>query len=60
MKRTQFIMIGIALLAAALPAADVNGKWKGQMQTGDRELTFDLKANGEKLTGTVTGVSSRS
>ena len=59
MKRTQFILIGIALLAAALPAADVNGKWKGQMQTGDRELTFDLKADGEKLTGTVSGLIDR-
>ena len=26
------------------------------MQTGDRELTFDLKADGEKLTGTVSGL----
>ena len=26
------------------------------MQTGDRELTFDLKADGEKLTGTVAGL----
>jgi|KBSSwiStaDraftv2_1062776.scaffolds.fasta_scaffold498177_2 hypothetical protein len=56
MKRTTFLLIALALLAATLPAADVTGKWKGAMQTGGRELTFDLKADGAKLTGTVTGL----
>lgn len=43
-------------MATALVAADVDGKWKGSMQQGDRELTFDLKADGGKLTGAVSGL----
>jgi hypothetical protein len=53
MKRATFLLIA---LAGLLTAADVTGKWKGQMQTGNRELTFDLKADGAKLTGTVSGL----
>ena len=56
MKRAQFLILSLALLAGALTAADVNGKWKGPMQQGDRELTFDLKTDGDKLTGTVSGL----
>jgi hypothetical protein len=47
-----------ALLAMTASAADVSGKWVGQMPTRDgntREATFDLKANGDKLTGTMSG-----
>ena len=47
-----------ALLAMTASAADVAGKWVGQMPTrnGDtREATFNLKADGDKLTGTMTG-----
>ncbi len=46
----------MALVASALTAADVNGKWKGTMEQGGRELTFDLKADGGKLSGTVSGL----
>jgi hypothetical protein len=38
-------------------AADLNGKWKGDMKTpnGDMlEINFNFQVNGEKLTGTVT------
>jgi hypothetical protein len=44
-----------ALFVAGAAAADVNGKWKAQVpgQQGDVEVTFDLKAEGDKLTGTV-------
>jgi autotransporter translocation and assembly factor TamB len=38
-------------------AADLNGKWKGDMKTpnGDLlEINFNFQVNGEKLTGTVT------
>ena len=59
MKRATFLWTAVALLAGILPAADVTGKWKGQMQTGNRELTFDLKADGGKLTGTVTGLIAK-
>jgi hypothetical protein len=54
-----FLLAAMAvLLATTVTAADVSGKWVGQMPTrnGDtRETTFDLKANGDTLTGTMTG-----
>src|SRR5256885_228870 len=56
MKRARFLILLMALLASALNAADVNGKWKGAMQQGDRELTFEFKTEGDKLTGSVTGL----
>jgi opacity protein-like surface antigen len=45
-------------LAATVLAADVTGKWTAQVpgrggQT--RETTFNFKAEGEKLTGTMSG-----
>jgi len=43
-------------LAATASAADLNGKWKGEMKTpnGDMlEINFNFQVNGEKLTGTV-------
>lgn len=46
------------LFAMTALAADVSGKWIGQMPTrnGDtREVTFNLKADGDKLTGTMGG-----
>jgi hypothetical protein len=39
-------------------AADVTGKWTAQVpsrQGGTREQTFNFKADGDKLTGTVSG-----
>jgi hypothetical protein len=51
-----FSAILIALCLTAAFAADVSGKWKGSMEgpMGTMELTFDLKVDGEKLSGTVT------
>jgi hypothetical protein len=43
-------------LCAAVFAADVTGKWVGQVPGRDnqtREMTFNLKADGDKLTGEV-------
>jgi hypothetical protein len=48
-------------LAFSASAADVTGTWKSSFtnQNGQvRESTFKLKAEGEKLTGTVTGRNS--
>ena len=47
----------IALFAACALAADVNGTWKGSIETpnGNRDVTMHLKADGAKLTGTVSG-----
>ena len=57
MKRVLSIFSFIVLLGATLAAADISGKWKGQMQGGgERELTFDFKADGEKLAGSVSGL----
>lgn len=46
------------LFAGMAQAADVTGKWVAQVPGRDgqtRETTFNLKAEGEKLTGTVSG-----
>jgi opacity protein-like surface antigen len=46
------------LLVAALQAADVTGKWVAQVPGRDgqtRETTFTFKAEGDKLTGSVSG-----
>lgn len=47
--------IALAFLLAAAPAfaADVDGKWKGTVDTpgGPVEVNYTFKADGEKLTG---------
>src|SRR5262245_13330638 len=60
MKTNYWFLIAAmaVLLAMTVSAADVAGKWVGQMPTrgGEtRETTFNLKASGGKLTGTMTG-----
>src|SRR5579864_1126110 len=48
----------VALLAMTASAADVSGKWTAQVpgRNGQtRETTFSLKADGDKLTGTMSG-----
>src|SRR5262245_66436851 len=60
MKRNHWFLIAAMaiLLATTAAAADAGGKWVGQMPTrgGEtRETTFNLKASGGKLTGTMTG-----
>ncbi len=46
-----------AMAAAACFAAEVDGKWAGKISTprGDVPMSFDLKAEGEKVTGTAVG-----
>ena len=59
-KRIAFLSVCFVFAALSLAwAADVNGKWTAQVpgrggQT--RETTFTFKAEGEKLTGTVSGM----
>ena len=58
MRNRIFVLGAIALLAlaAAASAADLNGKWKGEMKMpdgGGLELNFTFHVDGEKLTGTV-------
>ena len=52
----KYVWILIALFAVTASAADVTGTWKGSMETpqGAMENTFVFKADGEKLTGTIS------
>lgn len=59
MRISRFLCAGVFVLLAAVTAfaADVTGKWVAQIpgrggQT--RELTINLKADGNNLTGSVT------
>lgn len=52
------IICALLLSAVAAFAADVNGKWTGDVpgRGGDTmPTTFNFKVEGEKLTGTMTG-----
>ena len=48
----------VGLLTAVASAADIDGKWKAEFTTPDgqtRTTNFTFKADGETLTGTVSG-----
>jgi hypothetical protein len=53
-----FSIASVLLLGAALASgADLSGKWVAQMQgpNGEaRDITFNLTANGDQVTGTIT------
>ena len=57
--RKKLLLGTITFLAVALTlmAADITGKWVAQVEgrNGATQVTFDLKASGSALTGTVTG-----
>ena len=59
--KKKFVISLIAVLALgamAAFAADVTGKWVGEMPGRGgtpTEITFDFQQNGETLTGTITG-----
>ena len=58
MRKLTVLLSLLALFTLCASAADINGKWKATFTTpnGDtRENTFDFKADGDKLTGTVQG-----
>jgi hypothetical protein len=59
MTRSLYLLFALLLcLAFGAAAADVTGKWVAQIPGRDgqsREQVFNLKADGEKLTGTVSG-----
>lgn len=57
MKTMRFILVGL-IATLAIWAADVSGKWTAEMQGRDGNtmtITMNLKADGDKLTGTVSG-----
>jgi hypothetical protein len=57
MKLTKLIVAG-CLAAVTMFAADATGKWTAEMPGRDgatMTVTMNLKADGDKLTGTVSG-----
>jgi hypothetical protein len=58
MKTILRFACSLGLLVALAMAADISGKWTGDMPGRGGETastTFNFKADGEKLTGTMTG-----
>jgi hypothetical protein len=57
-KRMCALIFGVILLTSPVFAADVDGKWTGTLSTpgGDVPIAFVFKADGDKLTGTMTGM----
>jgi hypothetical protein len=55
MKKVFVSMVGLALTGMLALAADVDGKWvaEAQGQKGPQTQTLTLKAEGDKLTGTL-------
>jgi hypothetical protein len=49
-------VLGLLLLTVSAFAADIDGKWTGTIATpnGDFPQTFNFKANGAALTGSLT------
>ncbi len=56
MKKTTLSIASIFLFVLVCLAADLTGTYKGSIDIQDRklELTYKLKAEGEKLTGSIT------
>src|SRR5581483_6127708 len=57
MRGLQLLLAG-CLMAAALWAADATGKWTAEIQGrkgNNMTVTMNLKADGNNLTGTVSG-----
>ena len=57
-SRAALLIVFVVMMAASLCAADVGGKWIGDVNTPDGQtisLTFTFKLDGDKVTGTVTG-----
>jgi hypothetical protein len=55
MKTARLVIVAIAAITLVF-GADVDGTWKATFQTPDgqtRENTITLKADGDKLTGTI-------
>jgi hypothetical protein len=61
MKRIRTLAGLLLVQATLLYSADATGKWKGSLDAGGEthDLTFDLKASGDTLTGTVSGLMAQ-
>ncbi len=56
------LTVGLLLIASFALAADIDGKWTGQVagMGGDpMTINYTLKANGTALTGTTTGMDGK-
>lgn len=56
--RSILVLTLVAAFAGLAAAADITGKWVAQVpgrQGQTREVTFTFKADGDKLTGSMTG-----
>jgi hypothetical protein len=58
MKRLPILTGLLLALATLLFSADATGKWAGSLDAGGavHNLTFDLKASGDTLTGIISGL----
>jgi hypothetical protein len=57
-QRASLLSVFLAVMTVSLCAADVGGKWVGDINTPDGQtvsLTFTFKLDSGKVTGTVTG-----
>ena len=57
LKNIHITFVALLALATVLTAADVSGKWTGEVpgRGETATATFMFKADGDKLTGTMTG-----
>jgi len=57
LKAIWIVCVAIAMLSVTAAAADINGKWSGQVPSRGEAMTatFTFKVDGDKLTGTMTG-----
>jgi hypothetical protein len=55
-RKVLLAVLFLAFGSVAVLAADFNGKWTATVESprGTQTITFDLKVDGAKLTGTVT------
>lgn len=57
-SRAALLIVFLGMIAASLSAADIGGKWIGDVNTPDGQsisITFTFKLAGDKVTGTVSG-----
>ena len=58
-QKLSMLAAALAFAVVSVSAADVTGKWTAQVAGRDgqtREQTFTFKVDGEKLTGTISGM----
>lgn len=57
-RRALCVVAVVGLIAAAAIAAEIDGKWQSEMPGRDGNVmttTYTFKAEGDKLTGTISG-----